>query len=107
MVNHKKEAADKPTPFLPKSKNKGANFRPSKKGRKGRWGDDQLKIIEASTSVWHNYACVELKDRDGGDDDLAEWKKEEANRLLRLEAFQSLPSGVSIILQHRDLLLTL
>lgn len=70
-------------------------YRVSKKGRKGRWDDDQNKLIEESVSIWHDFACVKHKDLEGGHSVLTEWKKEEVNRLMALPAFQQLPSDVS------------
>lgn len=70
-------------------------YRVSKKGRKGRWDSEQNKLIEASVSLWHDFACVKHKDLEGGHSILADWKKEEVNRLLDLNVFTKLPPDVS------------
>lgn len=73
-------------------------YKATKKGRKGKWNDEQRRLIDGSIAIWHNFACIVHKDADGNDQKLSVWKKEESDRLLRLPEFRSagkLPEGVS------------
>lgn len=78
------------------SKGKQAEYHASNKGRKGRWDTAQKNLIDQSVSIWHNFACIVHKDLEGGHSTLAQWKKDEASRLLSLNQFAKLPADVSI-----------
>lgn len=64
-------------------------------GRPGRWGKDQLAIIDHSVSQWHIFS-VANKNVSGRNTVLTKWKKNEADRILQLPEFHpnNLPANV-------------
>jgi hypothetical protein len=65
-------------------------------GRAGPWSKEQSQLIEQLLPAWHEFSLVENKGLDGRDAKLIEWKKHEAEKLLRNRAFEDLPDGVSL-----------
>ena len=55
----------------------------------------QLDILQASIPGWILFSMTQNGNLKGGDPLLTDWKKEEANRIMALPAFQTLPEKVS------------
>ena len=70
-------------------------FTTSNVGRPKPWSKQQQEVIDSSLPKWHEFALVQQKDVDGHDPRLVNWKKAEADRLLKLPSFKELPLNVS------------
>jgi hypothetical protein len=66
-----------------------------RRGRASPWSTAQLAIIEAALPRWLEFSINENGSLEGRDLRLTNWKKTEAERILKLPEFETLPDGVS------------
>jgi hypothetical protein len=74
---------------------KPINHSTSNVGRTGPWTKEHLAIIDKSIPNWHDFCLGLHKDLSGRDPMFTTWKRSEADRILSLKEFKTLPDGVS------------
>ena len=83
-----------------KKKDLNVSFTTSNVGRTKPWTKEQQDMIDSSLPAWYEFSLVKHKDVEGRDLNLINWKKQEAERLLKTEPFKVLPDGASRLDPH-------